>query len=110
MPPGPALDYIAGQFAAVLAAKPQEAIQWAEALASTSARDAAFVTIATAWAARSPVEALRWAESLPGEPLRTETLAGAFGQWRMQNPNAAAQWLETAKLSRDTKSRLLAPR
>ena len=110
MPPGPALDYVAGQFAAYVAAKPPEAILWAEALPSTSARDAAFVTIASAWAQRSPLEALRWAATLEGEPLRTNALAGAHSLWRLHDPRAAQAWLDTAPLSSPTKARILAPR
>ncbi len=110
MPPGPALDYIAGQFAAVMAAKPQDAILWAGALASTSARDAAFVTLASAWAQRAPLDAVRWALSLSGEPLRTNALAGAHSMWRLHDPRAAQAWLETAPLPASTKARILAPR
>lgn len=110
MPPGPALDYIAGQFAAVMAAKPQDAILWAEALASTSARDAAFVTIASSWAQRAPLDAVRWALSLAGEPLRTNALAGAHSMWRLHDPRGAQAWLDAAPLPAATKSRILAPR
>lgn len=111
MPPGTALDYIAGQFAAVLVGnKPQDAILWAEALASPSARDAAFVTIAATWAQRSPLEALRWAGTIATEPARTSAMAGAHAQWRMQNPPAAQQWLESAALDPETKAKILAPR
>lgn len=110
MPPGPTLDYVAGQFAAVVASRPQDAIRWAEALPSESARDAAFVTIASAWAQRAPAEAIRWAESLEGEPLRSNALAGAHSMWRMLDPQSARAWLETAKLPPQTKARILAPR
>lgn len=110
MAPGPTLDYVAGQFAAYVAAKPPEAIMWAEALPSTSARDAAFVTIASIWAQRAPLEALRWAGTLEGEPLRTNALAGAHSLWRLQDPRAAQAWLDAAPLSSRTKARILAPR
>jgi hypothetical protein len=110
MPAGPGLDYVAGQFATMLANKPQDAILWAEALASPTARDAAFVTIASTWAQHAPADAVRWAESLPEEPLRINALAGAHSMWRLQNPAAAQAWLDAAPLSRSAKARILAPR
>jgi hypothetical protein len=110
MPAGPALDYVAGQFAAVMAAKPQDGILWAEALASPAARDAAFVTLASAWAQRAPLDAVRWAQSLAQEPVRTNALAGAHAMWRLQDPRAAQAWLDAAPLPAGTKARILAPR
>ncbi len=110
MPAGPGVDYIAGQFAAVVALKPQDAILWAEALPSITARNAAFVTIASSWAQRSPVDAIRWAESLEGEPLRTNAMTGVHSLWRMLDPRAAQEWLAAAKLPSATKAKILAPR
>jgi hypothetical protein len=109
LPPGPTLDYIAGQFVVHLAARPREAIEWAEAL-SPSARDAAFVTLASAWAQTAPAEAVAWATELPAEPTRTNALAAAHAVWRALDPAAARQWLEAARLPPATRSRILAPR
>jgi hypothetical protein len=109
LPPGPTLDYIAGQFVIHLAARPAEAIAWAESL-TPSARDAAFVTLASAWAQLSPAEAVAWARGLPAEPTRTNALAAAHAVWRALDPAAARQWLEDAGLPPATRSRILAPR
>ena len=109
LPPGPTLDYIAGQFVIHLAARPAEAIAWAESL-TPSARDAAFVTLAAAWAQLSPAEAVAWAGGLPAEPTRTNALAAAHAVWRALDPAAARQWLEDAGLPPATRSRILAPR
>ena len=110
LPPGGGLDYIAGQFANLMARQPKDGIAWAEALAGESARDAAFVTIASIWAQQSPAEAMTWAMGLQGEPLRGNTLAAAHSTWRAVNPAAAQAWLETAPLTPRAKARVLAPR
>ena len=110
LPPGGGLDYIAGQFANLMARQPREGIAWAEALAGESARDAAFVTIASIWAQQSPVEAINWAMGLQGEPLRGNALAAAHSTWRAVNPGAAQAWLETAPLTPRAKARVLATR
>ena len=110
LPPGGGLDYIAGQFANLMARQPREGIAWAEALAGESARDAAFVTIASIWAQQSPVEATTWALGLPGEPLRGNALAAAHSTWRAVNPAAAQAWLDAAALTPRAKARVLAPR
>jgi hypothetical protein len=109
LPPGPTLDYLAGQFVIHLAARPPEAIAWAESL-SPSARDAAFVTLASAWAQSAPAEAIAWAGGLRAEPTRTNALAAAHAVWRALDPSAARQWLEAAGLPAATRSRILAPR
>lgn len=110
LPPGGGLDYIAGQFANLMARQPKEGIAWAEALAGESARDAAFVTIASIWAQQSPAEAMTWAMGLQGEPLRGNTLAAAHSTWRAVNPAAAQAWLDAAPLTPRAKARVLAPR
>jgi hypothetical protein len=109
LPPGPTLDYVAGQFVIHLAARPSEAIAWAEAL-GPSARDAAFVTLASAWAQSAPAEAVAWALALPAEPVRTNALAAAHGVWRALDPAGAQRWLDAAGLPPATRSRILAPR
>ena len=109
LPPGPTLDYLAGQFVIHLAARPQEAIAWAESL-RPSARDAAFVNLASAWAQSAPAESVAWALGLPAEPTRTNALAAAHAVWRSLDPAAARKWLEDAGLPPATRSRILAPR
>ena len=110
MSPGGGLDYIAGQFANLMARQPRDGIAWAEALPSESARDSAFVTIASIWAQQAPAEAMNWAMDLPGEPLRGNALAAAHGTWRAVNPAAAQAWLDAAPLTPRAKARILAPR
>ena len=109
LPPGPTLDYLAGQFVIHLAARPPEAIAWADSL-PPSARDAAFVTLASAWAQTAPAEAVAWAGGLPAEPTRTNAIAAAHAVWRALDPAAARQWLDAAGLPPAIRSRILAPR
>jgi hypothetical protein len=106
MPAGGALDYVAGHMATLLCKNPREAILWAEALPSTSAREAAFVMIASHWAQRQPSEALPWCLALTEEPLRTNALAGAFTYWSMIDAGAARSWLAQVNLPAATKAKL----
>jgi hypothetical protein len=104
LPPGTMLDFIAPQMAPLLAVNPPDAIHWAEALPSPSARDAALIAVAQSWAQRAPAEAVRWAASLKEEPLRTNATTSAFTPWLQQDPPAANAWLERADFPRATKS------
>ncbi len=106
MPPGGGLDFAAQHMGLLLGNKPHDAIMWAEALPTTTARDGAFVSIASAWAQREPTEAVKWAVTLQGEPLRTNALAGAFTYWQMMDQNAARAWLEQADLPPATKAKV----
>jgi hypothetical protein len=110
MPDGPALEFVAGHVATLLASKPSEAIAWAETLQSSAARDKALIMVASTWAQRSPEEAVRWAASLREEPLRTDAITGAHSYWMLQDVAAARAWLETADLPPETKSKLLRTR
>lgn len=107
MPSGGGLDIAAQHMAALLSSNPQNAIAWAEALESDSARETALVTVASSWAQRAPAEAVRWAADLKSEPLRTNATTGAFTYWQMQDAAAAQEWLEKAPFPPDAKSRMM---
>jgi hypothetical protein len=107
MPAGGGLDMAAQHMAALLSTNPPNAIAWAEALPTDSARESAIVMIASSWSQRAPAEAVRWASELPNEPLRTNATTGAFTYWQMQDAAAARAWLEQAKFSPETKSRMV---
>lgn len=110
MPASPSLDFVARHVAGLLSMKPQEAIPWADSLATESARAAALVMIAQTWAQRDPAAAVNWAASLTDEPLRSNAISGAHSYWMMIDNAAARAWLETAKISPDLKSKLLRSR
>jgi hypothetical protein len=92
MTAGPDQDVVVNHLAHNLAtANSQDAIQWAEALDSASARNAALVSIASGWAESDPVAATRWAQTLPiDSPARAEALNAAFSYWLLLD-SAAAQ-------------------
>lgn len=105
MPPGGGLDFAAGHMGTLMAVNPRDAILWAESLPRT-ARDAALISIASAWAQREPAEAVRWAVTLQGEPLRTNAIGGAYSYWQMLDHTAAGAWLQKADLPPDLKAKI----
>jgi hypothetical protein len=106
LPPGGGLDFAAQHMGLLFGNKPQDAIMWADALPTATAREAAFVSIASAWAQREPMEAVRWATSLKTEPLRTNALGGAYTYWTMIDPAGARAWLDKADLPPATKAKV----
>ena len=89
---------------------PQAAIDWAQALASDSARQAALITIGSAWAQREPAAAAQWATTLPAGAAQTGAVVGAFSYWLQRDPVAAQACLSAANIPADVKARRLAPR
>jgi hypothetical protein len=107
MPPGQPLDFAARHLAMILAANPREAVMWADALPSESAKESARPMIASTWAQRAPAEAVNWAASLRERPPYTDTITAAYSYWMLQDANAARAWLEKADVPAETKAQLL---
>jgi hypothetical protein len=93
MAAGPEQVAAAGYLATLLAANPTQAIAWAQSLTSESARQAAQVNLASAWAQQDPAAAARWAAALaPGE-VRTQALNGALSYWVLLDGEAARNYI-----------------
>ncbi len=97
LPAGPAQDTAAAHLAADLGTvDPANAIAWANTLDSSTARSAALVSVASAWARGDAADASHWAASLPpDDPARAEALGGALSYWVASDAAQASAWVRT---------------
>lgn len=93
MTAGPEQDSAAAHLAGLLAANPSQAIAWAQSLGSSTARSAAMVNLASAWAQRDPAAAAQWAGSIEPAPVRIEALNGALSYWLLHDSAAARNYI-----------------
>ncbi len=71
----------------------EQALAWGTKLPDGPARDAAFVQIAGAWAAKDPASAAEWLRSLPADDTRAKAAEQFVVQTAGKRPDLAAQWV-----------------
>jgi hypothetical protein len=65
-------------------------------------RDAATISIASAWAKCSPSDAMEWSAALNDETLRASAMEGVISTWADSDPAGALSWINTAANVADT--------
>ncbi len=93
LPPSPAQDAAAAHLAGLLAREPANALAWAQSLSAATAREAALVSLASAWAQADPAAATRWASTQVVGAAATPALTGALSYWALAHAAAARDFV-----------------
>jgi hypothetical protein len=86
----------------LLAREPANALAWAQSLSAATAREAALVSLASAWAQADPAAATRWASTQVVGAAATPALTGALSYWTLADAAAARDFVASLPAATQT--------